>query len=259
MSLANAVFATRYMSGMPCSLSEAFPNCSYWWDAAIAVTALCYDHAITLDAEIAYIWLNKAAGAGNRIGFLLNRYLTEGMTVYVAYSNCQLFIWLFATASSVFVWVSHFIIIARVYTLWDRRPKIKWILAGGFGVATSISMAFAALAAHQAQRKKPWALPFMQGGSTALDLFIIVMTIFNALDRPYQKQADVMSSLQRDGALMFVPYDSLISLWRSLETPRSASSPCFNTRIQLRVEALRFIRYTPHPGFANGLELSYLP
>jgi hypothetical protein len=39
---------------------------------------------------------------------------------------------------------------------------------------------------------------------TSFDLFIIIMAIFNALDRPYQRQADVMTSLQNDGARMFV-------------------------------------------------------
>jgi hypothetical protein len=30
------------------------------------------------------------------------------------------------------------------------------------------------------------------------------MTVLNALDRPYKRQADVMITLQRDGAVMFV-------------------------------------------------------
>jgi hypothetical protein len=70
--------------------------------------------------------------------------------------------------------------------------------------------------------QKPWALAYMLGAlvcevvvlssiteltnsqQTMFDLFIIVVTVVNALDRPHQKQADVITALQRDGALMFV-------------------------------------------------------
>ncbi|KAJ7917188.1 hypothetical protein B0H13DRAFT_2657922, partial [Mycena leptocephala] len=222
MSLEASVFATRYVS-------------------AIGVAALLYDHVLTLDDEIQCIWLNPATGVGNRLSFLVNRYLTEcvvlavayafsgnseGLTTRVRYSVllptysdfCQIFIWMFAICSTIFVAVSHFIIIARVYTLWDRRPVIKWILSGSFGVAITVSMAFCILAAHQVQpfltynefihmctfSQKPRALPFMLGTLTVFDLFIIVMTIINAFHKPYQNQAEVMTSLQRDGARMFV-------------------------------------------------------
>lgn len=47
----------------------------------------------------------------------------------------------------------------------------------------------------------PSALPTYQ---TGLDLFIIVMIIFNALERPHKKQAEVITALQHDGAKMFV-------------------------------------------------------
>ncbi|KAF7355341.1 hypothetical protein MSAN_01450700 [Mycena sanguinolenta] len=51
--------------------------------------------------------------------------------------------------------------------------------------------------------QKPWALSAMTGTLAAFGLFIIGMTIVNALDRPYTKQADVVASLRRDGAMMF--------------------------------------------------------
>ncbi|KAJ7729249.1 hypothetical protein DFH07DRAFT_184668 [Mycena maculata] len=51
--------------------------------------------------------------------------------------------------------------------------------------------------------KKPSGLLVMLGAMTTLDLFIVLMTVFNASDRPHQKQADVMTALQHDGAKMF--------------------------------------------------------
>ncbi|KAF7300449.1 hypothetical protein HMN09_00928600 [Mycena chlorophos] len=165
--------------------------------AAVAVSVLLYDHVLTFDDEIAVIWRNNGAALVDRFIFIFNRYLSEGIMIYVAYIA----------------------IISRVYRLWDRRKEIKWILFGSFGVAMIILTTFVALAASQVKpllfynnfviygcsfTKKPHALPFMVGTLTIFDLFIIIMTILNAYNRPYQKQAEVVTALQRDGALMFV-------------------------------------------------------
>ncbi|KAF7300454.1 hypothetical protein HMN09_00929200 [Mycena chlorophos] len=145
---------------------------------------------------------------------------------------------------------------------------------GAFGIAISISMAFAILAAHQVQpflqfnpiihmcsfSEKPWALPFMLGALTIFDLFIIVVTIVNGFHRPHQKQADVMTALQRDGALMFAGLFVLrfIGLMMAILGDPSncfvtlsfvwATCAMVNSRIQLRVEALRFIRHAVYAG-----------
>ncbi|KAJ7278798.1 hypothetical protein C8J57DRAFT_1304557 [Mycena rebaudengoi] len=262
MSLEASVFAARYVS-------------------AIGVATIYYDHLLTLGDELRLIWFNSAAGIGNRLGFIINRYISEATTIFVAYmlsgsstglttETCKIFIYIFGTSSTIFVAISHFIIVGRLYTLWDRRKRIKWILAVALGTSMSISMAFSILAAHQAQSflkynpfirmctfsHKPWALQYSLASLTVLDLFIIVMTVFNALDKPYQRQADVMISLQNDGARIFVCLFllRLISLIMSIV---GDPDNCFVTlimvwtmssvatsRLQLRVEALRFIRFT---------------
>ncbi|KAJ7489651.1 hypothetical protein B0H11DRAFT_2191778, partial [Mycena galericulata] len=261
-----SVLATRYVS-------------------SVSLAILVYDHALTFRGEVTAIWMNTGTGVGNRIGFMVNRYLTTAMVAYVSYMlsglssgvttrACRVFIWLFAIASTVFVAISHFIIMARVYTLWDRRILIKWILIVSFSVAISISMAFSILAVHQVQpfleytiflhmcsfTQKPWALSFMLGALTVFDFFIIILTIFNALDRPHQKQAEVMTALQVDGALMFTGIFVLrfISLMMAIfGDPTNcfvtlslvwAMCSIVNSRIQLRVEGLRFIRHTCLPG-----------
>ncbi|KAJ6620564.1 hypothetical protein B0H10DRAFT_1945878 [Mycena sp. CBHHK59/15] len=239
MSIEASVFATRYMS-------------------AVGIAALVYDHTLTFADEVRLIWLNSAAEPVNRCGFMLNRYVTEAIAVYVAYSkplpvlggitrnlreqecvykhycgfyahtkrnSCIIFVWIHTIAATVFTANSHFIIAARVYTLWDRRKLIKWILMGTFGIAISISMAFSILAAHQ----KPAALPFMLGALTAFDLFMIVLTVFNALDHPYQRQDCSTTGI----------------VW--------AMCSIVTSRIQLRVEGLRFIKFVP--SVEGGIEL----
>jgi len=267
MSIAAPVFAERYISG-------------------ISVTALLFDHILTLGREIDLIWFNPAAGVGNRIGFIVNRYVTEAVAIYVAYlnsglgrdittKNCQASVWLFSMASSVFIGISHFLIIMRVYTLWDRRQIIKRILTVAFGIEICMALAFSALAARQtvhetlyeynafivmcAFSKKPWALKFTLGVITLFDFFIIIMTVLNALDRPHRKQADVVTSLQHDGARMFsclflLRLTSFLVCVIGNQTifliPLMFSwSMCavVNSRMQLRVERLRFIRHTSMP------------
>ncbi|KAJ7358022.1 hypothetical protein DFH08DRAFT_847731 [Mycena albidolilacea] len=212
MTIAAPVFADRYIS-------------------AISMVVLLYDHSLILAQEAELIWFNSAAGAGNRIAFVVNRYVAEAVAVYVAYlnsglgrgittENCHAALWIFSMTSSIVFGMSHFVIIVRVYTGWDKRPSIKIILLVAFGIATCVAAVFSALAASEAAHrsfygynpfidmcafsKKPWALKFAQGAMTVFDFFIIIMTVLNALDRPYVTQADVVISMQNDGARMFV-------------------------------------------------------
>ncbi|KAJ7837909.1 hypothetical protein B0H13DRAFT_2367913 [Mycena leptocephala] len=222
---------------------------------AISVSALLYDHSLSFGGEIDLIWFNSEAAFGNRIGFILNRYLTEAVAIYVAY----------------------FLIIMRVYTLWDRRQMLKRILTAAFCLEICLALVFSALAASQtnllweyipfinmcAFSKKPWALKFMLGAITLFDFFIIIMTVLNALDRPHTTQADVITSLQREGARMFVCLfvlrltSFLISVLGNEEIFALllifSWSMCaiVNSRIQLRVEHLRFVRHTSQPN-ASG-------
>ncbi|KAJ7278836.1 hypothetical protein C8J57DRAFT_1221655 [Mycena rebaudengoi] len=251
MSQEASVFATRYLS-------------------AVGVAALLYDHLLTSGDELSLIWFNSAAGIGNRLGFIINstRIALSGGSHGLTVETCQVFIWIFGTSNTIVVAISHcaechsrsniymtknsVIIVGRLYTLWDRRKGIKWILIVAFGIAISLSMAFSILAVHQVQPLvwDPIGIIFLGcslSSQTAFDLFIIIMTVINALDKPYQRQAEVMTSLQHDGARIFVPDNCFVTLTFS----RMVWTMCSvaNSRLQLRVEGLRFIRFTSP---ANG-------
>ncbi|KAJ7904546.1 hypothetical protein B0H14DRAFT_610491 [Mycena olivaceomarginata] len=112
--------------------------------SAVGVTVILYDHCLTFLDEVRYIWFNSQAGLGARASFLLNRYVTEGMIIYVAYmlggnsrglsnqNSCRTFIWVFGVVGSISIALQQYTMVSRVYTLWDRRPKIKWIRHGCF-------------------------------------------------------------------------------------------------------------------------------
>ncbi|KAJ7282881.1 hypothetical protein C8J57DRAFT_1499843 [Mycena rebaudengoi] len=190
MNVEASVLATRYLS-------------------AVGVAALLYDHTLTLVEEARLIWLNPRAELGARVGFAVNRYLTEAMALYAAHISL---------ASTVIVALSNLILAMRVYTLWDRRRVIKWTLLATFGTALTLSMIFAILTAIQLQTlvryqprlricmlvAKPWAYPAVLATWVAFDFFMIAMTVYNALEQPRRKQDDVIVTLQHDGAKMFL-------------------------------------------------------
>ncbi|KAJ7119285.1 hypothetical protein C8R46DRAFT_1050921 [Mycena filopes] len=207
--------------------------------SAVGVAVILYDHFLTWVDEVHLIWFNSKGGKGDRISFIVNRYMTEAMILYVAYGillvlggnsnglsnqSCQTFIWVFGVVGSVSASLQQYTMVARVYTLWDRRDKIRRIVVAAFALQTLLTTVFSILTAHQLQllivekasvlyiepthmcgiTSKPWPLIATTGTLAAFGLFIIIMTIGNALDRPYQKQADIVNSLIADGARIFI-------------------------------------------------------
>ncbi|KAJ7707873.1 hypothetical protein B0H14DRAFT_719030 [Mycena olivaceomarginata] len=68
---AESILAMRYMS-------------------AVAVSVFVYDHLLTWAEEIRLIWFNSNADLSHRINYMVNRYSTGAMLIYVAYSDCPM-------------------------------------------------------------------------------------------------------------------------------------------------------------------------
>ncbi|KAJ7818786.1 hypothetical protein B0H14DRAFT_3876895 [Mycena olivaceomarginata] len=210
------------------------------------------------------------------MSFMANRYMTEGLAVYVVYvlsggtysdeeQSCRTFIWILAIFATVCTSTSHFVVMARLHSLWEHRKAVKWTLLGVGAASLVTSMVFIVIVADGVKvashamcafLEKPWSLPYALGALTFLDLFVITMSVVNVLDQPYTWQAEVMKKLRRDGVIMFLFLFALrvINLVMSIA---GEATYCFVTvtvvwsmcsivtsRIQLRVEALRFIRFT---------------
>jgi hypothetical protein len=86
MSAEASIFATRYVSGR-LNNSEPALAVGLYWMVAIGVTVLLYDHVLTAGEELSLIWFSPAAGLGYRLMFIVNRYLTEAISLYAAYSE----------------------------------------------------------------------------------------------------------------------------------------------------------------------------
>ncbi|KAJ7837727.1 hypothetical protein B0H13DRAFT_2105247 [Mycena leptocephala] len=252
MSAEASVFATRYVS-------------------AVGLTVLLFDHTLTFGEEINLIWLNPAAGLGYRTIFIFNRYVTEAISIYAAYmisggsvgltdqvvsTSCRIFLWVLALTTTVFTTLSNL--------------RDKWLLMCTFGAALALSMVFSVFSAQEVQpfvayipfihmcviTEKPWALPVVLGVWVVFDFFLIILALYNAFERPRRTQADVMVTLQHDGAKIvslvlrlgnlivaivaeadycFVTLRELELLW--------AMCSVVTSRLQIRVERLRFTRF----------------
>ncbi|KAJ7149196.1 hypothetical protein C8R43DRAFT_1128565 [Mycena crocata] len=152
-----------------------------------------------------------------------------------SYRSCRRFIWLFGMASVVFGAISHFVIILRIYALWDRRKKVAQILITVFVVCISTTTILGIFCAIQLQSRvfyveslrtcafgtKPVVLSVMLGVLSCFDLFIVVVTVCNALERPHLTNIEVVSALQIDGLKYFAAIfalrlaDLIFSIYRS--------------------------------------------
>ncbi|KAF8990285.1 hypothetical protein BDQ17DRAFT_1372111 [Cyathus striatus] len=196
------------------------------------LSAMIWDHLTTLDREVYLIWKSGASGGSKwmiRIAFTFNRYGNEAFLVFIAYVTsgihvpsphlCRSLLIFIAFCGPMMVQISHFALVLRLYALTDQRRAILYCLIAGFCVAMFISYIFAVLTTI-ALKHQPI---FVQDGFNsciittnpkdiigviapmcAFDIFIILVTVYNALDRPYRSNAELFISLYKDGAKYFL-------------------------------------------------------
>ncbi|KAJ3983781.1 hypothetical protein F5890DRAFT_1520879 [Lentinula detonsa] len=234
--------------------------------SGVALIVMVYDHLLTLDDEFSTIWANTNREYLQKLMFVVNRYYTEAMVIYVVYGSCSCrrFIWVFALTSTIFTATTHFFITLRLYHSWDKRKRMAIILLIAFTAFISAAAVLAVISAVQVQSviyfvsllracvipDIPKTLPYMMGTLFGFDLFIILLALFNAFERPHKTHADVLDALHRDGARLFLVIMRLFCLIISII---GLPADCFgalnvmwtltaiiSSRIHLRVEGLKF-------------------
>ncbi|KAJ7500230.1 hypothetical protein B0H11DRAFT_1909195 [Mycena galericulata] len=162
------------------SVQDVKEGMGIWLFSAVALVVVVYDHALSIEKERRTIWANSNAVWHSKFSFFINRYTTEAVILYAVYvvsgtsstldtPACQRFIWIFGSISIVFGAISHFL---RIYVLWDRRQKVAQILTASF--------------------------------ISSFDLFIVILAVWNAMERPHLTNIEVVSALQGDGIKFFV-------------------------------------------------------
>ncbi|KIL62797.1 hypothetical protein M378DRAFT_743138 [Amanita muscaria Koide BX008] len=204
------------------------------YTSAIGIACILYDHLLTFESERQAIWTNPTVTHLSKFGFFTNRYGSEILGIYLSSvlsatrdlntstisqtKRCVTFVWIFSIFASVFVTLSHFAVVLRIYHSWDRGRTVGIILPITFCVALSGISTLAVLSDIQIQPHvvyfaplrscsfgyKPATLPAMLGIVSLYDLFIIILTIHHALDMPRRHDIEILRSLQKDSALAFL-------------------------------------------------------
>ncbi|KAF5343531.1 hypothetical protein D9758_012970 [Tetrapyrgos nigripes] len=203
-------------------ISQTITTYAYGPHAPVALVSVAYDHLLTLDQELTNIWSRNSEtsqGYLNKFTFILNRYVAEAVTAYTAFVlSGQGSGILDNSVTTIFIGITQFAIILRVYHLWDKRKRMTVILFSGFFVSISSATVLAILTVIKVQpvtfffpiintcgfMKIPSTLPYTLGSLLLFDTFLIAVAVLNAFEAPHHTHAEVFKSLHRDGARLFL-------------------------------------------------------
>ncbi|KAI0047180.1 hypothetical protein FA95DRAFT_1606276 [Auriscalpium vulgare] len=214
----NAIMAQRYMS-------------------AIGVAILLYDHACTFTLELELIWcwptnptriLFVVVRYGIAMAHILVGYALSGLagptsdTLFVISglpTNCKFWIILISMMAFFGVLLSDFVLLVRVYALWDHRKTVLRTLTAGYIVMALCTVALTVpsvidLARHAmfeghvfhmcliTRRPKLWAAIWIS--QVAYYIFVLVLTLVNIAERPRRINVPLITDLRKDGLIFFV-------------------------------------------------------
>ncbi|EEB89468.1 hypothetical protein MPER_12429 [Moniliophthora perniciosa FA553] len=174
-------------------------------------------------AYVIYVLSGRGSSLDDAAYVYINCSSVQKVSDRILPSRCRRFVWVFTIMATVVVAVSQFFINLRVYQTWETREHMTIILTGGFAIFISGVAVLAVLTAIEVQPdthfipiisvctffKIPIKLQVLLGILASFDLFLIILAVYNALDRPHKTNSEVIESLHLDGAKLYF----LASLW----------------------------------------------
>ncbi|KAI3615498.1 hypothetical protein WG66_011927 [Moniliophthora roreri] len=193
---------------------------------AIAASVICllYDHLLTLDLEVANVWRNPEHKPLNKVSFAINRYLTEAVIICAAFvtgggqsfdDELQTFHLGIHDIRDYHHWC--IAILHQYPCLQDmgnaslHEFDLELLLIAAAAGLSVVGVIQAQAITHFlkfpgvcAFSDIPTALPIMLGLLAFFDFFLILLAMYNALEKPHQTNSDVLDSFLADGAKLFV-------------------------------------------------------
>ncbi|TFY78803.1 hypothetical protein EWM64_g5209 [Hericium alpestre] len=162
---------------------------------AVGVVVLLWDHIITLPTEIRLMWSRPFTGT--KALFLFLRYAVSGSQIVIGYV----------------------LLIMRLYALWDHRKRILQALVAGFILTYTASIVLVIYSVVQMlghtrlednffhmcvieTRPSTWAWFWVS--QIAFDVFVVLVSLINAADRPRGLNVKLLTDLRRDGWLFYL-------------------------------------------------------
>ncbi|KAK0443931.1 uncharacterized protein EV420DRAFT_1723276 [Desarmillaria tabescens] len=190
-----------------------------------ATVLVLWDHCLTLDEELAIMWKFPNGQILTRAVYIMNRYFTEMVMLYTAYVFAGL---KGPIANKVGVWrfrdeLKLIIGLGRAYQLLDHKPTVRKFflaifvacIAGTFilSVETALTLVKTQIVLPPKEAVctvygVPKTTPSLMGTLLLFNLFVTLVSFYNALERPRRYESEVFDSLWRDGAKIY----SIVSL-----------------------------------------------
>ncbi|KAJ7141511.1 hypothetical protein C8R44DRAFT_763638 [Mycena epipterygia] len=194
---------------------------------AAAYVILLYDHLLSLGSESKLIWPAKLTSA--KAMFLFIRYMVPiAITIYTVQlsglSNlhldntfCRGWMSVAAFMGWATVAISNFLILLRLWVIWDRDRKLMIYTLLCFIIAQIGGLAAASLVVFEMQsaivwnselgmcgfaHKIPFAIVWAPG--TVFEIILCGITWWNALDQPRSSNAPLAAAIYRDGFVYFL-------------------------------------------------------
>lgn len=196
----------------------------------LAGTALLlWDHCLTFDEEVATMWVSFKGPILPKVIYVMNRYFAEAVLLYATYvftglrrptanKNCASVFWLLCMSATLFAGILQFLIMLRVYRLWDHKQNMRRVLLAVFVACMTCSLVLSVMMVLSLMRAQvvlpprvivcavpqvPKDTPFLLGVLLLFNIFVISVSFYNALEEPRRRESEVFIALRRDGAKVY--------------------------------------------------------
>ncbi|KAH9993505.1 hypothetical protein BJV74DRAFT_368159 [Russula compacta] len=196
--------------------------------SAVALAMLAYDYMLTFGDEIEYIWRRPITSV--KVIYLILRYgvalgevfyfrALSGLTTNMSHNVCVGSLIVVAVIGSMALVLANYIMLIRVYTLWDHRPWMLRTLYIGYTLSVCVTTVFVVmtivqLIPHMISEPYIFRMCLIVGRSpywigiwlsqALFDVFLFILTLFNAASRPRRANVKIISDLHRDGCVFYV-------------------------------------------------------
>lgn len=242
--------------------------------SAVALAMLAYDYSLTFGDEVRYIWRRPISNI--KVLYLILRYSVlfadvvyfqalSGLTTHLTHNFCIGSLIVVASVGSMALVLANYIMLIRVYTLWDHRKWMLQTLYVGYSLSVCATIAFVVATCVELMPRMIYdpvifhmclivgRTPYWIGiwlSQALFDVFLFVLTLFNAASRPRRANVKIITDLRRDGCVFYLGLfvGRFLNIALSIPTDREyypiavsfvlSLSTVSVTRLVLRVERL---------------------
>ncbi|KAH9044186.1 hypothetical protein EDB84DRAFT_821743 [Lactarius hengduanensis] len=221
----SSVFPPEVVAFLPLAIKEQPVIDAERYISAVGFSVLVYDLLLTFGDEVRYIWRRPVTNI--KVLYLFLRYgVTIAQIIYFQSISglrtsqiCVGSLIVLALVGSMSVVLANYIMIIRVYTLWDHRKWMLRTLYIGYSLSVCSTIAFVAtsivqLAPHVIHDPFIFHMCLITGRSpywigiwlsqALFDVFLFVLTITNAASRPRRANVKIITDLRRDGLVFYL-------------------------------------------------------